>query len=150
MIIVEVPGEPIGKGRPRFRVGRTKSGQQFVNAYTPAKTKAAEKALGWAAKTAMKGRKPMDGPLCVTVMAFMGVPPSWSNRKRDAALAGIIRPTGTPDWDNIGKLCTDAMNGIVFRDDSQIVDCRVVKAYDENPRIRIGISGLTTSLEATA
>lgn len=42
------------------------------------------------------------------------------------------------DWDNYNKLCTDAMEGIVFKDDVQIVDAAVYKRYDKNnPRIEI-------------
>jgi len=44
------------------------------------------------------------------------------------------------DWDNFHKLSMDAMEGIVFKDDSQIKDAHVHMRYDkENPRIDIKI-----------
>ena len=66
MIVIELPGEPRGKGRPRSRIARGGAGQQFVAVYTDAKTRAYEKALAWAGKAAMGGRKPLLGPLAVT------------------------------------------------------------------------------------
>lgn len=139
MIVVVLPGDPIGKGRPRFRVVKPRSGPSFASVYTDAKTKAYEKALGWQAKIAMRGKSPMAGPLKAVVTASFGVPVSWSNKKRDAALAGTVRPTGKPDIDNVFKTI-DAFNGIVFEDDSQVVEVAVTKIYAEVPSLRIEIS----------
>ena len=50
-------------------------------------------------------------------------------------LDGLIRPTKKPDWDNIGKVVCDALNGIAYRDDAQIVDSMVRKFYGEVPRV---------------
>jgi Holliday junction resolvase RusA-like endonuclease len=138
MITVELEGEPKGKGRPRSRVAWTKDGRPFVAVYTPSDTRQYELALSWAAKTAMRGHPPFEGPLEIYVEAHFGVPPSWSRKKRDAALADVIRPTGAPDWDNCGKV-TDAFNGIVWRDDSQVVDARVIKRYAEQPLLRVKV-----------
>ncbi len=44
------------------------------------------------------------------------------------------------DWDNWHKLTCDALSGIVYEDDSQILDAHVHKRYDAtNPRIEIEI-----------
>jgi len=134
LVSVELPGPPQGKGRPRFA---RKNGLSF--AYTPSKTRAYEKALAQAAALAMRGREPLIGPLNVMVWAYMPVPASWSRRKRDAALAGILRPTTRPDWENIAKV-TDAFNGIVWKDDAYVVDGAVSKRYAESPRLRVEVS----------
>jgi Holliday junction resolvase RusA-like endonuclease len=134
--VVELPGEPQGKLRPRF----TRRGF----AYTPAKTRAYEAALAGAARVAMGRQKPMDGPLIVNVRAFMRVPASWNRKRRDAALAGVVYPTRW-DWDNLAKVC-DALNGIVWTDDSQIVQGHVTKQYSESPRLRIEVRRLDPPL----
>jgi len=42
------------------------------------------------------------------------------------------------DWDNYNKLVCDAMEGIIFLNDSQIQKATVIKGYDkENPRVEI-------------
>jgi Holliday junction resolvase RusA-like endonuclease len=41
----------------------------------------------------------------------------------------ILYPTGKPDWDNIGKLVCDSLNGILWRDDAVIVDGSTSKRY---------------------
>ena len=77
----------------------------------------------------------------MTVHAIMGVPSSWSGKKRDAALAGTVRPTGKPDCDNIAKQVY-ALKGVVWNDDAAIVDLHIVKTYGEGPMLRLEIKRL--------
>jgi Holliday junction resolvase RusA-like endonuclease len=137
-ITIELAGEPKGKGRPRFdsRSRRT---------FTPSGTRAYEGNLAWAAQVAMKGRKPLTGPLSVAVTAFVSVPQSWSRKKQREALAGHIRPTTRPDADNYLKAAMDALNSVAFVDDSQCVDVHVTKAYSDKPRLVITIAPLTSA-----
>ena len=88
----------------------------------------------------------MDGPLKVSVTASLAVPSSWSAKKRDAALAGIVQPTGRPDADNFQKAAWDSLNSIVWVDDSQVVDARIVKTYAEQPSLRIEVEPLEAAL----
>jgi Holliday junction resolvase RusA-like endonuclease len=83
----------------------------------------------------------MEGPLKVTVEAFFEVPRSWSKVKRENALCGLLRPIGKPDADNVLK-CTDALNGVVWRDDSQIVMAIISKRYSDRPRLRIEVEAM--------
>jgi Holliday junction resolvase RusA-like endonuclease len=138
MITIILPGEPRGKGRPRSRVAWTKQDKPFVAVYTDSNTRAYETALAWEAKAVMRGKSPLEGPLILYVEAHFSVPASWPQKRRDAALAGIIRPTSGVDWDNAGKV-TDAFKGIVWRNDSQVVDGRVVKLYAETPMLRVEV-----------
>ena len=86
----------------------------------------------------MRGRAPTENPVALLVHAFLRIPESWSRRDREAALAGAIRGTSRPDWDNYAKI-TDALNGIVWKDDSQVVDGRVLKYYSDSPALRIEV-----------
>ena len=142
-----LPGDPVPKGRPRFRAVTARDGRSFVNTYTPAKTRSYERSLQGEAKAAMLGKKPLEGPLRVTVTASLAVPASWSRKKRDAALTGVIRPISRPDADNFSKSAWDALNSIVWNDDSQIVEAVTRKVYAESPSLRIeveqvGIAGM--------
>lgn len=112
-----VPGVPVGKGRPRV----TKLGV----AYTPAKTRAWEKAVAWEAIAAMGGRAPMEGPLALEAEFQFEVPRSWTKRRKAEAHWKV----SAPDTDNLLKAATDGCNGVVFADDSQLVDVRAVKLY---------------------
>lgn len=122
-------GEPRGKGRPRF----TRQGRVF----TDAKTVAYERAVLASAKVVLAGSPPLDGPVFLRVDAFMQIPKSASKRRRADMLAGVERPTKTPDWDNLGKIVCDALNGVAFRDDSQVVDGRARKFWSDRPRIEV-------------
>lgn len=124
-------GEPQGKGRPRFV-------RATGHAFTPARTRSYESALRYAAQESMAGATPLDGPLCVIVVAIFPVPASWSAKKRAAALRCEIWPTVKPDADNLLKVM-DALNEVAFHDDKQIIDARVVKRYGDRPRLVIEI-----------
>jgi Holliday junction resolvase RusA-like endonuclease len=128
-----VPGHPRGKGRPRTAVI---GGHARV--FTDSKTRAEEGAIRVIAAAAMQGRLPYEGPIVLRLCAYQQIPPSWSNRKRAAAEAGQVVPVGQPDLDNFVKM-TDALNGIVWRDDSQVVSAIVHKRYSERPRLSLDI-----------
>lgn len=134
-----VPGKPQGKGRPRA-VARGK----FVRMYTPEKTASYESTVALAASEAMGNRPPMDGALSVTMQIALPIPASWSNRKKSNALDGIVLPTIKPDADNVVKAVFDAINGVVWGDDTQVVDLRLVKRYSARP----GVSMLVEPMEA--
>jgi Holliday junction resolvase RusA-like endonuclease len=135
-IVIDLPGPPRGKGRPRFRIVNPKAGKQFGSVYTDAKTAGYEGALRQIAALKMRGIPLMEGPLRVVITATFLPATSWPKRKKSDALSGVIRPTGKPDFDNLAKVI-DALNGIVWPDDSQVVDGRVIKQYGDKPSLRI-------------
>lgn len=153
-IVVTLRGDPRGKGRPRHRIIIPKPGtaswskgkrKPFTITYTDEETEAYEKALGLAGRVAMKSRPLLSGQLIIKVTAVFSVPVSWPRKKRDAALSGTLRPTGSPDWDNVGKT-TDGLNGIVWVDDSKIVSATVDKFYGEEPYLRVEVSEVGLAL----
>lgn len=130
MVRLIIPGEPKGKARPRFdsRNGRT---------YTPADTKNYEKQIVAAYRQKYPRIAFPDEALDLRIKAFFGVPKSDSKKKAAQKLAHIIRPTKKPDMDNIVKIVADALNGVAYHDDAQIVDCMVRKFYSRYPRVEI-------------
>ncbi len=127
-----IPGAPQGKARPK--VTRNKySGKSLT--YTPDKTVAYEELTRSRYQDAANGFKfSDDAQVCVLITARYPIPKSKSKRIKAAMLAGQIKPTKKPDWDNIGKIVCDALNGIAYEDDSQIVLGQVAKVYSANPR----------------
>ena len=134
VVRIVVPGPPVAKGRPRFS---TRGG--FARAYTPEKTRTYEATLADAGRDAMAGQPPLEGPLSLIMHVRLPIPPSWPKKRRSAALDGSAKPTGKPDADNYLK-CVDALNGIVWLDDGQIVDARVVKMYADEPQISVEVA----------
>ena len=107
-----VPGQPEPKRRPRVANG---------HAYTPARTRAYESTVGWAARLCMGDRDPLDGDLDVEIALY---------RK------GVRRA----DLDNLIKAVADGCNGIVWRDDAQIVSLRARVVYgDKQPRAEVEV-----------
>jgi Holliday junction resolvase RusA-like endonuclease len=142
-----VPGEPVAWERAGIRMARGRSGKVFPQHYTPKATRNYEVGVAVYAKLAMAGRKPLCGGLILLVHAFFTVPVSWPKWKQREAIAGVIVPTGRPDWDNVGKGCSDAMNKIVFDDDSAVVDALVRKRFSTEPRVVIEVRTLDPARE---
>lgn len=130
-----VPGEPIGKGRPR---ATTRAGHAAL--YTPKKTANYESLIAHAAHQAMAGAAPVEFACQVQLSITVGVPASWSKKKQAAALAGQVLPTKKPDTDNVVKAVFDGMNGVVWRDDVQAVDLFVRKRYGAAPCVFVRVS----------
>jgi len=132
-----VPGQPVGKGRPRIgNVG------QHARMFTPGKTVSYESTVALAASQAMQGRELIDGPVRVLMRMTLIIPASWSRKKQEQALAGQIRPTTKPDADNVIKAIFDAINGVVWRDDVQVVELGVSKVYGAVPGVAVHVSPL--------
>jgi Holliday junction resolvase RusA-like endonuclease len=123
-ITYSVPGEPRGKGRPKFaRRGN------FVKTYTDAKTASYEDQIRFYALRAMGDTKAIQGAVRVFISIRMSVPKSYSVKRREACLSGSEKPLKKPDWDNVAKSICDAMNGIIYVDDTQIIEAHVTKQY---------------------
>lgn len=139
--IFKIKGEPIPKGRPRFVVRGN-----FVQTYTPSKTKEAERAIIDQLKEQYK-KKPLDGPCMVKITFAFGVPKSYSKKKRDQIEAENFVHYHKPDADNVGKLVLDAMNKIVFEDDCQISTLAIQKTYTfDAPYTEIEVTGIRKEL----
>ena len=81
---------------------------------------------------------PTTRPVRLTLVIYRGVPKSWSRRKRADAIADKIRPTTKPDVSNVLKGIEDALSGVWYEDDSQIVEYgRIGKWYAEEPRVYV-------------
>lgn len=132
-----IPGEVVGKGRPRF----AKRGN-FVQAYTPEKTASYENLVKLHAGIAMNARQPIAIAVSCTIAIEVMPPASWSQKKRTAALSGDVHPTSKPDLDNCAKGIFDAMNGIVWIDDKQVVSMTVVKRYGQVARAAVEVRPL--------
>jgi Holliday junction resolvase RusA-like endonuclease len=130
IIQIEVPGDPVPKGRPRVAMrGR------FAQIYTPKETVDYEKLVRSYAAVSMGGGALLEGPLLVTLTAHVPIPQSWSAKKKAAA----VYPISRPDTDNFLKAALDALNGIVFADDSQVTDIIASKRYSGEPRLSIRV-----------
>lgn len=75
----------------------------------------------------------LEGPLRITLKIYFSPPKSWSKKKVLQAVRGNIRHAVKPDWDNVSKGVCDALNGVAWKDDSQICRAEVEKHYSLVP-----------------
>lgn len=129
LLAFKIDVEPVGKGRPRF----TRDG----HAYTPERTRKFEAAVRAHAYEFMRRmsaqRIPEGVPIDVRVVALFPIPKSWPKKKKAEATKLIPRI----DVDNVLKAVLDAMNGVVFEDDRQIIKAIAEKRYSDAPGVVI-------------
>lgn len=129
-----VPGEPQGKGRARIgRVGA------HARMFTPAKTLAYEGVIAYSAQVAMDGRALITGPVMLEMHMLHPIRESWSKKKKTGALAGEILPTIKCDADNCLKAVCDALNGVVWKDDVQVVNVSLSKRFSDTPGVSVRV-----------
>lgn len=124
-----VPGKPQPKQRPRF----TKSGMT----YTPRETVAYEMAVRKAYMDC--GGTKFDGAVSAIIGCYFEIPESYTKKRRAACEINEERPTGKNlgDCDNLAKSVLDSLNGIAFKDDSQVVDLDVSKLWGSPARVEV-------------
>jgi Holliday junction resolvase RusA-like endonuclease len=113
-------GDPVSKGRPRMGPNG--------HAYTPERTRAAERAATAQLQNAMVDREPTSAPVGLAVEFYC------ATRRRT-------------DGDNLLKLVTDAMNGVVFEDDFLVEEwfVRVVRGVGKkDARTEVTVYELAT------
>ena len=131
-VTITIPGRPIAKGRPRMGPnGRV---------YTPERTSGAEESLKWALREACP--VPLEGALHLEVAFCFKMPKSFPKARRVEVEDGQDPwYTGRPDLDNLLKLFTDAGNGVLWRDDAQVVRIEATKQYATEDMTLVRVSG---------
>ena len=120
---------PMGKARPRH----TKTGVVF----TPKATRIAEQIISWDCVRAMeKGASDYASelPIRMVIKAHFKIP---ARRKREDLIGSPV--IKKPDADNIEKLVLDALNGIAYKDDSQVYSLESEKTYSDEDSIIVDI-----------
>jgi Holliday junction resolvase RusA-like endonuclease len=134
--VIEIILAGVPRGKQRVKVARD------GHSYTPEKTVSFEGRLSYAAQQVMRARPLLEGALILDLVILVPVPKSKPRKWREAALAGEIRPTTKPDFDNYAKM-VDALNMVVWVDDALVVRGVVDKFYHERPLFAARIRPMT-------
>lgn len=147
-IYFSVEGEVISKARPRFRRmtitdKRTNAKRNVVTTYTTQKTLNYEQRV----KAAYMAECPFGvafptEPLEIVLNIYMEMPKSATKKAKLEMLMHKF-PTKKPDVDNLLKSVADALNGVAYTDDSQIVSATVRKIWSEQGSAEITLREVT-------
>lgn len=133
MIKFVVPGRPQEKQRPRW--SRTRM-------YSPIQTVNYETYVREIFVISYPDFIPLEGPLKMTITAYLMIPKSTSKKRTKLMIERIIIPEKKPDWDNLGKIVSDALEGLAYKYDGQIATGIVYKRYSDQPRLEVEIEGI--------
>jgi len=139
-VTISLLGQPQGKGRARsFMYRKKQTGLLAIGHHTPERTTTYEGMIRTAAMQELGNCPAFDCPVEITLRAIFPVPASWSERKRQKAITGEIKPGKKPDLDNIAKAWNDALNGVVYRDDSLICRMTLDKRYGPQALVAVTV-----------
>lgn len=130
--ILEIKEKAIPKGRPRFT--------RYGGTYTPEKTKNFETMIGLKFKEKYK-IEPSKKSMKILIVFTFEPPKSLSKKKREALLLEPYTKKG--DIDNLCKSVLDGLNGIAYKDDSQIIRLEARKEYGLDDCIYIELEEIT-------
>ncbi len=130
---IRVYGLPVAQGRPR--AFKTPTGQ--VRVYDPANARDWKRTVQ-AQVISHKPPVPVEGPLAVVLRFILRRPRSLPKRE--------LFPARRPDAENLGKAVLDAMEGIIYRDDAQIVRLAIAKDYGPVPGVEIRVERIVDAL----
>jgi Holliday junction resolvase RusA-like endonuclease len=124
-----VPGKPQGKARPRFANGHT---------YTPQSTVDYENLIKQSFLLSPdRPRTPLNCPVAISVDVFHQIPANASRGRTVALLKAY--PMVKPDLDNVIKAVLDALNGLAYIDDKQVIRIDAKRYYSVNARVDVQI-----------
>ena len=125
---VHVFGLPVAQGRPRaFKM------KGHIRMYDPDTSKDWKRTV-LAQALEHKPPAPVEGPLAMTLSFELLRPKSAPKR--------VQYPTHKPDLSNLLKAIEDALTGVVYRDDSQIVSLTVTKRFGLAPGVEVRVEAL--------
>ena len=136
MINMTIDIKPLPQPRPRFaRRGN------FVTTYDTPKIKTYKKHIEIAVRNEMvsKGVRMSQEPLIITLDFTFAPPKSYPKYKVKEIMSGKIKFTKNVDVDNLAKAIMDAINGVAYEDDRQVIELNVRKQYGEKDAIHIKI-----------
>ena len=132
-----IDGKPQGKARARTfynpKLGR-------VQSMTPENTVLYENQIKHRYVQQAGARWFNKEPLAMYITAYYPIPKSTTKKDRQLICSGKLYPTKKPDADNVAKVICDALNGVAYGDDTQIIKLSILKAYtEEQPRVQVFI-----------
>ena len=87
----------------------------------------------------MQGRQLLDGPLDLTLTFYVRRPKGHFGARGNVKPSAPVYPAVKPDVLKLARGVEDALSGVVYRDDAQIVTEILMKRYGEPERVEISV-----------
>ncbi len=117
--------------------------------YDPPKSKAYKQMVAAVVRSHMNlnGIQTIAEPLAVHLNFYFTPPKSYSKKRIRAIETKEELFTKKPDVDNLGKAVLDGMNGIMFKDDAQIVGLTIGKHYGHKDYVDVKVQIIENGAE---
>ncbi|AGO49688.1 RusA-like Holliday junction resolvase [Cellulophaga phage phi13:2] len=141
MLTLTILGTPIPKQSARFRIVKGKGKGNWISSYQKKSVKDAAKSIADQIREQLpKGFEIIDSPIQMDILFVFPPLKSWSKKKVKQLKDGeTIYKDTKPDIDNTTKNLLDAMEKLVFANDSRICRIRIQKIYGFEPRTEVNL-----------
>jgi Holliday junction resolvase RusA-like endonuclease len=141
MLIFEIHGNPKPQKQtqgvvvPRYDIGGNQKGHS-IRMHDPSKM--SKQMIQWQIAP-QAPKEPLKGAIAMDIIFYLPIPASTHKSQKQHMINGTLRPYKRPDFDNLAYIVTNALKGIVYRDDGQVVRCLIEKYYHEQPKTVIKV-----------
>lgn len=97
--------------------------------YTPASTLSRERQIAQEFRLQNRKWEITNKPIKINIVAYVNIPISANKTQKKLMEEDKIKPVKKPDVDNVAKLVLDALNGVAYEDDLQVISLQVEKRY---------------------
>ena len=127
-----VEGHCVGKQRPRMVNGIV---------YTPRTTREYESKV---LDAFVQAENDLDylGAIEAYITIYVPMPTGWSRKKKMAHMNTRPIDIRTPDLDNVAKSILDALNGLAYKDDKQVVSLSVSRVWGTEEHVDVDLSNI--------
>jgi len=137
--IFVIMGIPKSQPRNRHRMVKTKAGKVFTMNYEPEEAAMAKENTRAQIVNQLPTFIPRNVPIICNIEAYLPRPKNHYRSNGEVKSAAPRFCTSKPDKDNLEKAIYDAMTGVVWMDDCQVVDGRLVKFYGDVPKVVVKV-----------
>jgi crossover junction endodeoxyribonuclease RusA len=141
--VIEIAVYGSAKPAGALQIGTTRDGRRFLHHRDSGQLSHWKRAITAEAAEAMESRAPTRGAVKVEIRFYVARPQAHFGKRglRPTALAHPIKRS-VGDVDKLARAVLDSLTGVVFADDSQVVDLRVRKRYADERAVAAEIKVL--------
>jgi len=134
-----VAGRPRTKNKRKAFVVRKKGKVVGARVVQPEEDKEKQRAFAAVAQD-YAPPTPWTCPVRLDLLFVMPIARSWPKKKRDAAVAGTLQHTSTPDTSRLTTFVEDALTGVMYLDDSLVVELHASKVFGHKPGVHVTLT----------
>lgn len=138
-----VPGEPQPKGSLKAIPAKNADGTlRIAMKNDNPKTKEWQDLISFHATSQMRGARPIEGGVTISMLFRMTRPRTHFLKGGELRSGLLVEHVDKPDVDKLVRCVLDALTGICYVDDCQVIQVLATKLYHHQPGVGLVVTGV--------